>query len=166
MKARLFLLPLSKGRAMKLRVILIISLLALLAVSFAAADKPSARSPLEGTWEMTSAKWTENGKVMSMPGDGSGTQLKMYSKGYFIFVGRFTERGKAPIDSYGGGTYTLNGKDYTETILYHTTGAIVGKTFHFKLVIAGDTMTLTGPIPTEEQKEFRSQFTEVYRRKD
>jgi hypothetical protein len=33
-------------------------------------------------------------------------------------------------------------------------------------VIAGDTMTLTGPIPTEERKEFSGQFTEVYRRKD
>lgn len=152
---------------MKTTAIIIIPLLALLAGSVVAADTPSTKGPLEGTWEMTSAKWTENGKEMSsLPGTVSGSQLKMYSKGYFAFVGRFKEGDKPATDSYGGGTYTLNGEDYSETIQYHTVTGLVGRTLHFKLVIKGDTMTLMGPITAEDQKSLGGQLTEVYVRKD
>ena len=116
---------------------------------------------------MISGKWTENGKeTASLPGTISGGQLKMYSPGYFVFVGRFKEGDKPASDNYGGGTYTLNGDDYSETIQYHTATGIVGKTLHFKLVIKGNTMTLTGPITPENQKDFGLQLVEVYVRKD
>ncbi len=139
----------------------------LLACGIVAGYAQAPKSPLEGTWELTSAKWTENGKeTVSLPGTISGGQLKMYSKGYFVFVGRFKEGDTPASDSYGGGTYTLNGEDYSETIQYHVATGIVGKTLHFKLVIKGDTMTLTGPITPENQKDFGLRLVEVYVRKD
>jgi hypothetical protein len=111
-------------------------------------------------------KWTENGKEMSSPSPAMTIhQLKMYSPGHFVFVGQNRLPDKVQ-ERYGGGTYTLNGEDYTETILYHSFAGIVGTTLHFKLVVKGNTMTLTGPIVTEEQKSFRSEFTEVYQKKD
>ena len=143
------------------------ALLLLLAGGIVACDAKPAKPPLEGTWEMTSATWTVEGKEVTAPSATiSLSQLKMYSKGHFLFVGHFKESDKPARDNYGGGTYTLNGEDYTETILYHTLAGAVGSTLHFKLVVKGSTMTLTGPIVAEEQKSFRSQFTEVYQKDD
>ncbi len=82
-----------------------------------------------------------------------------------MFVGRYAMDGKAQ-DSYGGGTYTLDGQNYTETLRYHTNPGAVGQTLRFKLVVDGDTMTLTGPIGAEGQKALGNQLTEVYTRKD
>jgi hypothetical protein len=123
------------------------------------------KSPLEGTWEMTSAKWQEGDKVHSFPGDMSGSQVKTYSAGHFLFVGQF-KTGEKVQDNYGGGTYALNGEDYAETLRYHVAPAAVGKTLRFKLVIQGNTMTLTGPINPQDQKALGNQLTEVYLRKD
>lgn len=46
-----------------------------------------------------------------------------------------------------GGTYTLEGDSYAETIEYAnaSTGGYLGRTFKYKIAIEGDTMTLTGP---------------------
>jgi hypothetical protein len=138
----------------------------LLACGVLAADAHSADSPLVGTWEMTSMKSvTSDGTTYSLPGNVSGSQLKTYSKGHFLFVGRF-KAGEEALDNYGGGTFALDGDDYQETLLYHVTHEAVGQTLHFKLVIEGDTMTLTGPVDPKEQTSLGGQLIEVYRRRD
>jgi hypothetical protein len=149
---------------MKTRII--IPLLALLAGSVVAADKPSTRGPLEGTWELVSMDWTGKGKDTVSVSGTSCRQLKMYAKGHFTFVGRFTEGDKPASDRYGGGTYTLTANDYVETLQFHMNTTLVGKTLHFKLVVNGNTMTQTGPIPVEDQESFGGQLVEVYRRLD
>jgi hypothetical protein len=130
-------------------------------VAFGQATTPR----LEGTWELKSLKGTAQGKEYVLGGNVSGSQLKTYSKGHFLFVGRFAFEGQES-NSFGGGTYTLNGEDYTETITYHAAAATIGKTLHFKLVVVGDTLTLTGPISAEEQASLGNRFTEVYLKKD
>ena len=57
-------------------------------------------------------------------------------------------------------------EEYSKTLLHHVTPGVVGQTFHCKLVIEGDTMTLTGPTNPEDQKAVGTQLTEVYTRKD
>jgi hypothetical protein len=127
---------------------------------------PASKPALQGTWELKSAKWVVDANTAyTVPGNVSGGQLKVYSKGYFLFVGRYTIGDKAQ-DSYGGGTYALDGQDYSETLLYHTNQEAVGKTLRFKLVVEGDTMTLTGPLGPEGQKALGNQLIEVYVRKD
>ena len=46
-----------------------------------------------------------------------------------------------------GGTYSLDGNSYAETIEYAnaSTGGYLGKTFKYEVKIEGDTMTLKGP---------------------
>jgi hypothetical protein len=151
---------------MKTRIILAL----LFACTVASSHAQSSKSPLVGTWEMTSAIWTEGGKETHWAiGKDSGSQLKMYSQGYFLFVGREKESDKPAADNFGGGTYTLMGDNYSETIQYHTMAGLVGKTLHFKLVIKGNTMTMTGPIAAtaEDQKNFGAgQLVEVFVKKD
>jgi hypothetical protein len=108
---------------------------------------------------------TAQGKQYVLGENVKGSQLKTYSKGHFLFVGRFTWEGQEQ-NSFGGGTYSLRGEDYTETLIYHTTAGVVGKTLRFKMVVKGDTMTLTGPISPADADSLGNQFTEVYTRKD
>jgi hypothetical protein len=46
-----------------------------------------------------------------------------------------------------GGSYSLNGNNYAETIEYanSSTGGYLGQTFDYKVKVDGDTMTLEGP---------------------
>jgi len=47
-----------------------------------------------------------------------GEQIKMWSENYWMFVGKVTNR--TPVRArYGGGTYTLEGKEYTEYLSGH-----------------------------------------------
>jgi hypothetical protein len=139
-----------------------LGLLMLCAGSTVYAQGPTS---LSGTWEMRSGKWVLGGQENTLPGNLSGGQLKTYSNGHFLFVGQ-TKSGPDVQNNFGGGTYTLKGEDYAETLTYHVAPALVGRTLHFKLVVKGDTMTLTGPVSTEDQKVLGGTLTEVYVRKD
>jgi hypothetical protein len=139
--------------------------LAVATVAGSLAYAAEKRSPLEGCWELHSNKGIAEGKEYSLPGNVSGSQLKCYSKGHFLFVGQLTFEG-APRANYGGGSYSLKGEDYTETLIYHVASGAVGQTLRFKLVVKGETMTLTGPLDASGQKTLGNSFMEVYARKD
>ena len=121
---------------------------------------------IAGTWELQAGKWAMGGQELSLPGNLSGSQLKTYSKGHFLFVGQLKSGPSDTQGNFGGGTYSLNGEDYAETLVYHSAQALVGKTLHFKLVVKGNTMTLTGPVTPDDQKIIGGTLTEVYVRKD
>jgi hypothetical protein len=56
-----------------------------------------------------------------------------------------------------GGIFTLDGDKYSETIEYanESTKDIIGKTFHFKIKVKGDTLT---------QEGIDNSFNEVWKR--
>jgi hypothetical protein len=122
-------------------------------------------APLQGCWELQSAQGTSNGQNYSLPGNISGSQFKCYSDGHFLFVGQYTMNGQTQA-SYGGGTYSLKGDTYTETLTYHVASSSVGKTLTFKLAINGNQITQTGPLDAQGQKSLGGSATEVYIRKD
>ncbi len=146
-----------KGR----RLAIALALLAGGALGYAGSSTPR----LEGTWELTSMKGTAQGKEYVLGDNVKGSQLKTYSGGHFLFVGRFAWEGQER-DNFGGGRYALDGEDYTETIIYHAAAGVVGKTLRFKMVVDGDTMTLSGPLSSVDAESLGNQFTEVYKKKD
>ena len=121
-----------------------------------------AKSPLEGSWELVSAKWPQG----NLPGEYSGGVIKIYSNRHFLFVGRTSDKSGAVQERYGGGTYTLRGEDYSETITYHVVQHLVGHTVRFHVVIERDTMTLSGPVVGAGEKDPGFRLVEVYKRKD
>ena len=132
------------------------------AMKIAAFAGEPAKSPLEGSWELVSAKWPQG----NLPGEYSGGVLKIFSKGRFVFVGRTSDKSGAVQERYGGGTYTFRGEDYSETITYHVVQRLVGQTVRFHVVIEGDTMTLSGPVVGKGEKAPGFTLVEVYKRKD
>lgn len=129
--------------------------------SVAFASEPS-KSPLEGSWELISAKWPQG----ELPGEYSGGLLKIYSKGHFLFVGHTNDKKGAIQERFGGGTFTLHGEEYSETIAYHVVPRLVGQTVRFQMRITGDRMTIRGPVVGKGEQEPGFKLVEVYRKVD
>ena len=146
-----------------MKTIILLSLIIL--VSFNSSCQQE-KSPIEGTWEMVSGKWTlADSTIFEYPGNIKDLgQLFMYSKNYFIFCGRFRPD-TVTMDNYGGGTYQFDENKYEETILYFPNPDNIGIKLAFELVIKNDTLIKTGPIGGDEKK-FGTKLTEVYIRKD
>jgi hypothetical protein len=122
------------------------------------------KSPIVGTWKLVSWEGTSN--------DGSGThkypgdiemfdEIFIYSEGYFLFSGRY----KVAEDSvshanYGGGSYTYDTDNYTETIMYFPSEDYIGRTLNYNIEINGDTLIKKGPVDAAEN--FWGTLTEVY----
>jgi len=75
----------------------------------------------------------------------NGSQIKVWSDEHFVFVGRFKVNDKQS-DNYGGGTYTLQGSQYTETIDYHINKQWIGKQYKMLIEIKGDTLMQYWPV--------------------
>jgi hypothetical protein len=102
---------------------------------------------IDGAWSLvyyqTISKDTIIGRYVGK--DVIGSQLKIWSQGHFVFSGRF-KVGVKEIDNYGGGTYTLEGSQYIETILYHTNKKWLGTQPKMLIEVKGDTLYQTWPV--------------------
>jgi len=111
--------------------------------SFSGQESPD----IQGAWKFVSSKAVEGNKVfLSSVTDHS--QLKMWTNDHFAFMGTF-KSGKKVIDNYGSGTYTLNGNQYNETIIYHVDKKLTGTTIRMIIEIKGDTLIQTWPVNDE-----------------
>src|SRR5437867_1276568 len=126
----------------------VISLPALLlstATYLQAQDKPAAakeQSPLAknllGTWILVG----EPGKVEEA--SASGGRLKFFTGRHWTITQADAKTGVTIF--HHGGTYTLNGNEYAETVEYanESTKELIKQTFKFTIKIEGDTLTQTG----------------------
>ena len=146
-----------------MRTIIILSLFILVAFN---SCNQQEKSPIEGTWEMVSGKWTRpDSTIYEYPGNIKDlSQLYMFSKNYFMWCGRFMTD-TVTVNNWGGGSYQFDENKFEQTILYHPNPDIIGIKLVFELVIKNDTMIITGPIGGDEKK-FGTKLTEVYIRKD
>ena len=110
-----------------------------------AQDKPATaqeRSPLAksllGTWILVG----EPGKVGEAP--AAGGRLKFFTGRHWIITQADPKTGVTIY--HHGGTYTLNGDEYAETVEYanESTKELIKQTFKFTIKIEGDTLTQTG----------------------
>jgi hypothetical protein len=127
---------------------------------------PQKTSPIEGTWKLVYGIWTSNDTVVyEFPGKLTGSQIKMWSKDYFVFAGRF-KIDTAFSDNSGGGRYKLQGNRYEEDIQYHTETTAVGKTAKMLLEIRNDTLIQTWPLLDNGQIDKSNFDQEKYVRLD
>ena len=102
-------------------------------------DKPSQLAKdLIGTWAL--AGTPDN--VVEPPADGG--RLKLIAGGHWSVTQYDPQTGK--VIYHHGGTYTIDGDTYAETVKYATesTAELVGQTFKFKVKVEGDKYTQIG----------------------
>ena len=110
-----------------------------------AQDKPGAareQTPLArnliGTWILVG----KPGEIGEAP--AAGGRLKFFTGRHWIITQADPKTGVTIY--HHGGTYTLDGNEYAETVEYanESTSDLIKQTFKFTAKIEGDTLTLTG----------------------
>ena len=119
----------------------IILLCSILTCKNHASDNNSAMINLEGTWKMIYAETKENDSTTIK--DLSTTSfIKIINKTHFAF---FNQDHMDATQFYsGGGSYTLKGNEYVETLNLTSVDALRGHIFPFTIEIKGDTLVQTG----------------------
>lgn len=124
----------------------VVSLMILIIITCCSPNNKQHRK-IDGAWSLVSyltvSKDTVVGRYVGR--DVVGSQIKVWSQNHFVFVGRFIVGDKA-VDNYGGGTYTLVGSQYIETILYHKNHQWVNSQPRMLAEIKGDTLYQTWPV--------------------
>jgi hypothetical protein len=134
--------------------IIFLSLIIALIIGSCTQEK---KSPIEGNWQMVYAKYA-NG--LTFPADVKGGQIKIWSNGYFAFIGHL-EWDTIKYDNYGAGTYKFEGNRCEVTRLYHSDKSLVGQTNRWLIEIRND--TLIQKQPANENWELQEKFgTEIY----
>jgi hypothetical protein len=63
---------------------------------------------------------------------------------------------------YGAGTYSLEGKYYTESINYNVVKSRIGKVFPFEIEVRNDTLIQNGPPKTPQYAGSKWELHEVW----
>jgi opacity protein-like surface antigen len=142
------------------KTVLLTIVVSLIAVSCSQAKK----SPIAGAWKLAYEFEKSGDKVTIIyPGINTGSEIKMWSDHNFIFVGRFKEDSTFT-DSFGGGTYSLNGNRYEENVEYHSSSDYLGKKVKLLLELRGDTIIQTWPVDDNGQITASKYYTEKWAR--
>ena len=122
-----------------------IAILSSLLLFMLAACKQEPVNPVVGAWDLIYARQVVNDSTVStFPVDYQGSQVKMWCNNYWMFTGEFS-RDTVKTDGFGGGSYTLEGIVYKETIKYHSSKDYVGETIRMRIVVANDTLIQVWP---------------------
>ena len=122
-----------------------IAILSSLLLIMLAACKQEPVNPVVGAWDLIYAKQVVNDStVATFPDTYQGSQVKMWCNNYWMFVGGFSQD-TVKSDGFGGGSYTLEGIVYKETIKYHSSPDYVGQTIRMRIVVANDTLIQVWP---------------------
>jgi len=90
-----------------------------------------------------------------------GSQVKMWCNNYWMFIG-VNKNDTTVIDKFGGGSYTLDGVVYKETIAYHYTKSYVGQTLGMRIVVENDTLMQVWPADDQGNVDKSNYFSEKY----
>ncbi|MEZ4996066.1 MAG: hypothetical protein R2758_00825 [Bacteroidales bacterium] len=119
-------------------------------------------NPVVGAWDMIYAKQVQNDSVVAtFPGTYQGSQVKMWCNNYWMFVGQFSQD-TVTADGFGGGSYTLEGIVYKETIKYHSSESNIGKTLRMRIVVANDTLIQVWPADEMGEVDKSNYTSEKY----
>lgn len=130
-------------------------LLAALLIAGCTTVTTATRHPLEGNWEIVSARFTAaDGKVTEMAAPSQLRSLKVLGRTHFSML---TTRGDGTFVRAHAGRYTVRGNQYLEHIDLSSADVARGATYEFEWRVEGDTWYHTG---THEGIHFE----EVWRR--
>ena len=101
---------------------------------------------IAGTWKQVCMEIIENGRsTTNVTNSRNGEQLKSWSKEYFLFAGKTINHNEVS-RSFGNGTYSLVGNNYTEDINVHVSPNYEGIKLKLHLEIKGDTLIQIFPV--------------------
>ena len=87
--------------------------------------------------------------------------IKAWTGDRFMFMGHFKQDTVA-FDTYGGGTYKLEGEHYRETIVYHQHKDWIDTKMDMTLTLKGDTRVQTFPVDENLQPDTSGYAVEKY----
>jgi len=101
-----------------------------------------------GAWQLVYAKQMSGDSVVhELPGDISGSQIKIWSEKNFFFAGnKKTAPDSVSEDTYGAGSYKLVDNKYQEIVQYHFNKLAEHQIFNMILEIKHDTLTQMWPV--------------------
>ena len=102
--------------------------------------------PIIGTWELFSATLVEKGDSVNTDFTKGGQKMiKIINPTHFAFLRHDLTKGKdSAFYSSGGGSYTLQGDQYTEHLDYCDDRGWEGHSFSFTVSVSNDTLIQTG----------------------
>jgi hypothetical protein len=108
-------------------------------------DTHTAKS-LEGTWQLISGTLIEGSDTAVTDYTRNQNMIKIITPTHFAFLNHDLVKGKdsTAVFAAGGGTYILEGDQYTEYLEYCSYRDWEGNTFQFTVTIQGDTLTQRG----------------------
>ena len=106
---------------------------------------PVIKLPIQGTWHLLSGTTITKTDTVVTDYQKGQRMLKIINDSHFAFLRHDLSKGKdTAIYDGGGGTYLLNGDQYTENLEYCSARDWEGRTFHFTVSIHHDTLVQTG----------------------
>jgi hypothetical protein len=120
------------------------------------------RNKLEGTWRLVSGK-QKNADTSFEYSQANCRSMKMIYENHLAFMTRWF-RDKDTLDGYGGGTYTLEGNNYTESIEYHSRKVAIGEIIPFEVEVRNDTLIQKGPRKIGKYEDSKWELYEVWAR--
>ena len=129
-------------------------------------QQEEVKNPIEGAWEVVSWQTIAYDTIRAELGKNfTGTEMKIWSKTCFNFVGHY-DLDTAMYDNYGGGTYKLDGTHYEENYLYFGAQSMVGTSQKLLLEIKNDTLIQTWPCDDNWQIDKSNYNVQQLIRKD
>lgn len=114
-------------------------------------------NPLEGTWKLLASRWNPDTKQFA-----DKAIYKIYTRHRFAFV--YFDEQTGAFSGAGGGTYSLNGNQFTEQLEYFSfdpAAAGTQQTFSFN-ILDGDILHQSGKLNTKKYPDYDIQ--EFYQR--
>lgn len=112
----------------------------------------SDASPIEGTWRLVTGTLVDQGDTTVTDYTQDLRMIKIINDSHFAFLNHDLNKGRDSTAMFvaGGGTYTLEGDQYTEQLEYCSAREWEGNSFHFTVTIEGDTLTQRGVEKIED----------------
>lgn len=118
------------------------------------------RNAMEGMWRVVSSTMkTSDTTISYSQADLFG--MKMIGGNHWAVFGQ-PLRGADTLAYYGAGTYTLEGKYYTEAIEYNIVKSRIGKVLPFEIEVRNDTLIQDGPPKTAQHAGSKWELHEVW----
>jgi hypothetical protein len=119
-------------------------------------------NPVAGAWNLIYAREVSNDTIVSsFPADYQGSQVKMWCTNYWMFVGKYFSDSDTT-NNFGGGSYTLDGVVYKESIVYHVSPDYVGQTIRMRIVVKNDTLIQVWPADEKGEIDKSNYTSEKY----
>lgn len=122
-----------------------------------------AKSPLEGTWQLTNGKGLSPDTTIIYPGI-NGKHWKIITKSHFATIYQDTTSDKFLTNGFNGGTCTFIDGIYTENFTHSSLPSQIGRRMLFKAKIEGNKLFIT-PCSEDGTDEKYGNFEE-YKRLD